>query len=530
MTHFRQAILVLDKAEYQLIPGKINSFDTFYVDFQREDTANRGVRYVLFIHPKQDVLVEKIELQFEIPSSAFRHAVTYGLHSATESATLAFDQKTTPPTGLLKNDPYLPSTPAGKGLLHSWSLLHLKGERQQLWVASTNESTGFTSLLYDAGQQILTIRKDVGRGMRMTHSFPALDLSIGPDAPAPEHARPPVKALVAAQPGNLSEGQLVAYLEKNRENNWPFTHFLLGSGWQTHHGDWLQARNAQVFANIIAQHSLKPALTLSPFTAGIHSELARRNPGWLLQHNGQPVQITAANGSLVYALDVYHGGVREYLSGVFHLFHERCGYDMFVLEDVYAACLVPKAEKTRGQVMHEGISLLRQITGNAVLVGGQVPIAAAAGYFDAIIPGIPAFQLHNDRLELPHQGLPLQPLLAAQALRNSSWSLCSHPVALRPVNNQLNANAQYSWLVANALLTDVLIVQDDMSTYPPEVQCEMEEALSLHRAERVTVQPGTGQVLHLQYTLDKKTYQLRLNTGKKAVNDGGVVLGGYECM
>jgi alpha-galactosidase len=530
MTHFRQAILVLDQKEYQLTPGKINSFDTFYVDFQREDAPDRGVRYSLFIHPKQDVLVEKIELQFEIPSAGFHQAVTYGLHSATESAPLTFDQKTTAPAGLLKNDPYLPTIPAGKGLLHAWSLLQLKGDKQQLWVASTNESTGFTSILYDAGQQILTVRKDVGRGMRMTHSFPALDLSIGPNAPAPEHVRPPVKALVATQPGNLPEAQLVAYLEKIRENKWPFTHFLLGNGWQTHHGDWLQHREAQAIAGIIARHGLKPALTLSPFTAGIHSELARRNPDWLVRHNGKPVQITAANGSLVYALDVYHGGVREYLSGVFHLLHERCGYDMFVLEDVYAACLVPKAEKTRGQVMHEGLSLLQQITGKATLIGAQVPTAAAAGYFDAIIAGIPAFQLQNDRLELLHQRLPVQSLLAAQALRNSSWSLCSHPVALRPVKNTFNANAQYSWLVANALLTDVLIVQDDISTYPPEVQCEMEEALNVHRAERVTVQPETEPVLHVQYTLDKKTYQLRLNTGKKAVNDGETTLGGYECL
>jgi hypothetical protein len=532
MAHFRQALLLLDQKEYLLTPGKINSFEHFYVDFQRTDEADGGTRYAMFIHPKQDVLVEKIEVEFSLPLPAQGRLSRFGLRSSDDSQlAMGMSDKQPVELGLLKNDPFLPKIPQGKGLFHSWSFMGLHADsKSSVWAVSLNESVGFTTLVYDTTQELLQVRKDVGRGLRMTHSFPAMDFYIGPNLPVPEGTLPPFKAIALL--ANVAQATTLA--QKNHDDALPFTHVVVSNGWQPHHGDWLANREVQAIPAQLKGNGLQAGIVLSPFAAGTASELARRNPDWLLQHNGRPLEFTAANGSKCYALDIYNGAAREYLNGVFHLLADRCGYTLFLLEDLYAASLAPKAEKTRGQMMHEAAQFLRQAAGSAKLVACQVPMGTAAGSFDAIMAGQPGIGSKSGQWQIQKNTngqLTIDALLAVQQLRNRYWSVASQPVALWPTPKpNTNSNAQHTWLQLNALQSDILLVEGDVWAYPPELRCELEAGLDLHRAEQVRMTDAASSAALFQFSMDHKLLSLRTNWGAKKANAGGIDLMPFETL
>ncbi len=537
MAHFRQAILVLDQKEYLLTPGKINSFEQFYVDFQREAMPDGGTRYAMFIHPKQDVLVEKIEIELDVPLPAHGTVSTFGLRSSdTCQVQVPVSAATLAQHGLFKGDAYWPKMPTGKGLHQSWTYmgLHTSGQSGAVWAASLNESVGFTALFYDYTQQLLHVRKDVGRGLRMTHSFPAMEFYIGPQLPSPELTSPPFKATALLLEGAKATAQAAAFAQNNSDDALPCTHWVAGHGWAPHYGDWLANPAIQGLPAQVRPSGVQAGITLSPFAAGVQSELARRNPDWLLRHNGAPLVFKAANGSDCHALDVYHGGVREYLNGVFHLLGDRCGFSMFVLEDLYAACLVPKAEKTRGQMMHEAAQLLRQAAGQAKLVAAQVPLGHVAGHFDAVVLGQKGVSATNDQWQLhknADKSLPAQTLLAAQQLRHLHWGVASQPAALWPTRKpNADTNAQHSWLVLQALLSDVLFLEGNPWAYPPELRGELDAALELHRAEQVQVTELQPTAAVFKCLLDQKNMLVRSNWGAKGTNFGGIMLNSYETL
>ncbi len=74
--HLRQATLQINQRSYLLLPNRSNSFDEIYVDFQQEEPAQGGgARYHIFLHPKQDVLLRGLELQFEVPMYDQRNGI-----------------------------------------------------------------------------------------------------------------------------------------------------------------------------------------------------------------------------------------------------------------------------------------------------------------------------------------------------------------------------------------------------------------------------------------------------------------------
>ena len=79
---FRQAILQIDQRQYALTPNRSNSFDELYVDFRQEPPGQGGgVRYHLFLHPKQDIVVRGLELQFDLPTQPDDRFFANGFHS-----------------------------------------------------------------------------------------------------------------------------------------------------------------------------------------------------------------------------------------------------------------------------------------------------------------------------------------------------------------------------------------------------------------------------------------------------------------
>jgi len=439
--HFRQAILIVNGNTRQLMPERSNSFDEIHVDFQNQPERD-GSRYSVFLHPKQDVTIQRLEIQFDVQLPPDARFFANGFQSWSESRLMGLDE------GIprlrffaqkymgLYGDEHIPGIPHGRGYLHSWTYTTVHGAgytddgNNVLFLGSLNESTGFTLFLYDQPNGILTVRKDMD-GLQLSHSFPALDFWVG-EGTEPEMFERWFALLETPLPTtspaigwtswyqyftkiseevllqNLNSFAAFCHSERSEESVENITQefhnqtlhstqhdeksafFQIDDGWQTAVGDWLSVKPAfprgmGFLAEKIRERGLLPGLWLAPFVAAQDSDLAKKHPDWLLKGaNGKPLKVgrNPMWGGWYHALDFYNNEVRNHLGGVFHMVLDKWGYELVKLDFLFAVCLAPPPGKTRGQVMHEAMEFLRKLAGTKKILGCGVPLGSAFGLVD----------------------------------------------------------------------------------------------------------------------------------------------------
>lgn len=55
------------------------------------------------------------------------------------------------------------------------------------------------------------------------------------------------------------------------------------------------------------------------------------------------------------------------------------GFGLVKLDFLFAAAMVPRLGKTRGEIMWDAITLLREVVGDNIILGSGVPLASAWG-------------------------------------------------------------------------------------------------------------------------------------------------------
>lgn len=446
---FRQAILTVDGKTHALQPNRANTFEEIYADFQQsEGVADAGTRYSVFLHPKQNVVVQRLEIQFDMPLPPDARFFANGYQSWSESRLLKVEDQIPRLRAIARKrmgyygDEHIPGIPRGRGHLHSWTYTYLThpgqspaGEKPiSTFLGSLNERTGFTLFLYDQSQNLLTVRKDMD-GLALQHSFPALDFWVAagevsqlfeayfraaeidpPTAPAAlgwtswYHHFTHISEAVLLKNLDSFSAQLPERSKLSGSSTRTPAYFQIDDGWQTAVGDWLSVKPAFPQWNAAyrlenQRKELQPGLWLAPFVAAATSELVRRHPDWLLKDtNGRAIKVgwNPYWGGWYYALDFYQDGVREYLSGVFHMMLDKWGFELLKLDFLFAVALAPPPGETgRSHVGSHGFSppsgwnktnaRLRRAIGLLLWMGGLLPdrrgcaplLAASLAFFFA---------------------------------------------------------------------------------------------------------------------------------------------------
>ncbi|MFN0215508.1 MAG: glycoside hydrolase family 36 protein [Saprospiraceae bacterium] len=526
---FLQAILSVNGKAHPLMPGRANSFEDIYVDFQLNETpADQGARYAIFLHPKQDVTVQRLEIQFDLPLPAQARFFANGYQSWSESRFLKVSEGIPRLRSIARRhlgfygDEHVKDIPRGQGKLHSWTYttVRVPGEasngnsQKSILLGSLNERTGFTIFLYDHSKGILTVRKDMDN-LALKHSFPALDIWVGQGEEQTlfdtyfrlAEIEPPMAPQAIGWTSwynhftHISEEILLKNLEscstllsesfKLSESSIPY--FQIDDGWQTSVGDWLEVK--RVFPNgmrhialKIKEKGMQPGLWIAPFVASAKSELVRRNSAWLLKDtNGRPIKVgwNPMWGGWYYALDFYQDGVREYLSGVFHMALEKWGFELLKLDFLFAVALAPPPGKTRGGVMWEAMEFLRQLVGTRRILACGVPLGACFGLADYCRIGgdvhlswqhrLLSFLRHRERVDTLAS---LRSTLGRWQLNGRGFWNDPDVFMLRAENQKLSLTQQHTLLTVNALLGGLLFTSDDLGRYTEEQKAELQEALS----------------------------------------------------
>ena len=405
-----------------------------------------------------------------------------------------------------------------------------RGEEYRLF-ASLAEQTGFTRIFLDPRENTVTFKKDCHhRFLQPGERYLALDLA---DYEGDENAvfdawfgAMGCKCL-PAQPKvgytswyncyqNISEAQILRDLEGMKTLKVKPDIFQIDDGFETYVGDWFDV-DAKKFPNgiepivkKILDEGYQAGIWLAPFVAEKNSVLFREHPDWFQQKDGKPI-FTGANWSGGYALDPCNEEVRDYVRRTVERY-KAMGITLFKLDFLYAACMSSRPDKTRGEIMDESMTFLREICGEAQILGCGVPLCSAFGKVEYCRIG-PDMSLdyddkffmrsfHNERPSTLHtqRNTVYRRQLDGRAFLNDP-----DVFLLRDENTTLTAEQKQTLAAVNSLFGSVLFGSDDFGAYTEEKQKFFAGLCAMQRAENVRVQSlGIGKVHRLQvdYTLD----------------------------
>jgi alpha-galactosidase len=380
----------------------------------------------------------------------------------------------------------------------------------------------------------------------LSHSFPALDFWIAESTEKDvfdgwfktmELPLPTAKPLLGWTSwyhyfNNISAEIIEQNLESLAQSNLPMQCFQIDDGWQSAVGDWFSVKPAfpggmTEMARKISEKGYSPGLWLAPFVASAGSELVKKHPDWLLKDERGRALKAGWNpmwGGHYYALDFYNNAVRDYLSGVFHTVLDKWGYQLLKLDFLFAVCLAPPKGKTRGAVMWEAMEFLRRLVGHRQILACGVPLGACIGQVEYCRIGGDIHMAWEHKLlkwlnhrERVSSIASLRSTLGRWQLNGRAFQNDPDVFVLRKNKQQLSPNQQFTILVINALLGNVLLTSDNVADYGPEQYAILEAVPEWRGSQVLAVKKLQEDVYNIAFKHDGTHWAALCNLTKNKV-------------
>lgn len=413
------------------------------------------------------------------------------------------------------------------GVLHGWSYGYIRRGSEYSLIASLAEETGFTKLVTDLSAETLTAQKDC-RGLVLNSDWCALKLLLtrGTESEVFDRyfaalgtvLRPEAKPVFGYTSWyrhyqDISEEIIRTDLEGLLSQKYKADVFQIDDGWQTAVGDWLSVdaekfpHGMQAAADQIRQAGMLPGLWLAPFVCEENSVIFREHADWLLRDEaGKPVS-GGSNWSGFYALDIYNEAFRAHLKAVFDTVVRQWGYGLLKLDFLYAACLLPRKTKTRGAVMADGMALLRELAGDAFILGCGVPLASAFGKVDYCRIGCdvsldwddkPYMRLmHRERVSTKNTVLDS---VFRRQLNGRAFLNDPDVFLLRSDRTGMTAEQKACLAEVNALCGSVLFTSDNAAEYTDAQRRVLDRIMRIRGAEILSASvSGSRLTLYVKY-------------------------------
>ncbi len=187
---------------------------------------------------------------------------------------------------------------------------------------------------------------------------------------------------------DITEDIVATDLEALSKVNSKIDIFQIDDGYQTAVGDWLSIdskkfpNGMKYIADKIHEKGLKAGLWLAPLSCQVNSQIAKEHPEWLICDKYGKKVLCGINWGNFYGFDLEKPEVREHIKHFFDVVLNEWGYDMVKLDFLYSVCVLPRNNKSRGQLMCEAMDFIRECVGDKLILGCGVPLAPAFGKVD----------------------------------------------------------------------------------------------------------------------------------------------------
>jgi alpha-galactosidase len=266
---------------------------------------------------------------------------------------------------------------------------------------------------------------------------------------------------------------------------------------------------------------------LAPFVCDKKSLIYKEHPSWILKKVG----FNPGWNGFFYVLDFYNKEVRNYIKEVFHTVLHVWNYDMVKLDFLYAVALIPRKEKTRGQIMYEAMEFIREICGDKIILGCGVPLGCAFGFTDYCRIGSDVSLSFEDKIlrslhyrERVSTINCIESTIGRRHLNNHAFLNDPDVFIIRSKNNKLTKNQRYTLLLINLIFGGLVFTSDNISEYS-------EEEMKLYKSifpivEKTIKEVSFSDVVRIKFMIERNEY-LVLSNLKSNKLDIALEVGSY---
>jgi len=417
---------------------------------------------------------------------------------------------------------------------YTYTYIRNKGDFSKITLyGSRSERKGFTVFECDMEKNLFTVRKDV-EGLRLSagQEYEMFDIAIIEN----EYEKafdeyffdfmgikePRIKHLAGYTSwynyfSRINEEICLRDLDGMDRAKECVDIFQLDDGFQTATGDWLSVDKKKFphglknLAQKIHAKGYLAGIWLAPFCAQITSQVAKDHPEWLIkdEKTGKTLLRHIGWGG-AYALDIYHEGAREYIKHFFDVILNDWGFDLVKLDFLFTQCITPRYGKTRGEIMCDGVDLLREACGDKFILGCGVPLGACMGIFDACRISCDVNKMFEGNI-VNMLGLNNEVPSAQGAINNTVFrrhldgrAFCNDPDVLFLRKNNLKFTDEQKYLLGkiNAICGNVLFVSDNAGAYDYKSLTLMKEFFTEKKYEVTFAEYVTPSIIKLDFTED----------------------------
>lgn len=376
-----------------------------------------GCRTTMYLNAKEPLTIQKFQIAYPYQFNQDNRVFVNGYQSWTDSREYFIDEEMkglsrftefyvkTPlvkKIGIGKSgDYFICKYPRRKGLFYGWSYGYVRTNNRIDLFGSLSERCGFTIIRFDAENQQVILEKEL-EGVTLSGRTLIADYAMLTDEY--DAAFDKYFDLMGVQCtqkekkcgyttwynyyGSITEDIVVRDLESLSKLDEKVDIFQIDDGYQKAIGDWTETKKDKFpngmkkIADEIHKKNMLAGLWLAPLAVTANSSVYKEHKDWLVcDKKGKPY-VAGPNWGPFYALDIYNKDAAAYIRHFFDVILNEWGYDMVKLDFLYAACVLPIHNKTRGQVMCDAMDLIRDCVGDKIILGCGVPLMPAFGKVD----------------------------------------------------------------------------------------------------------------------------------------------------
>lgn len=381
------------------------------------------------------------------------------------------------------------------GFFHGFSYGYVRSGNNLMLIGSLKESTGFTLIYCDMKDNKIILEKDLeGLTLEAGENYELINFAMY-NGEYDNVFDNYFSQLKIAKPRFFSKTGYTSWYNYYQNINEDIINkdlnsisnsankldiFQIDDGYQTAVGDWGSVNltkfpsGMRAVANKIHNKDMQAGLWLAPFNAQKTSKLFHEHKDWFIKDSKDYQLCAGGNWGGFYTLNFYLPEVREYLAKVFDTVFTEWNFDMVKLDFLYSVCIRPFGGKTRGQIMHDAMTLLRKLCKHKLILGCGVPMFSAFGLVDFCRTGADvSLSWTQNYFQKTHR----ECVSTINGINNTIFrrhldgrAFCNDPdvVILRSDNNKLTLEQRKLLAKINYLCGNLIFVSDDISTYNEE--------------------------------------------------------------